>query len=80
MTKNIYVWFKYTKQSGSCASKIEWTGTMNIQKAINIADKISSKYILQKQLCKFFKHDVELSISIQEIETGNVLYKRSVLN
>lgn len=80
MTKNIYVWFKYAKQSGSCASKIEWTGTINMQKAINVADKISPEYMLQKQACKFFKHDVKLSISIQEIETGNVLYRRSVLN
>ena len=78
MTTGIYIWFDYTKPSGSRASHIDWAGTINIDRAKKAVDKIKAEDMLRAQHSRFFSHDVTLLISIQEIKTGNVLYRRVV--
>ena len=78
MTTGIYIWFDYTKPSGSRASRIDWAGTIDIGRAKKVVDKIKAEDMLRAQHSRFFLHDVALSISIQEIKTGNVLYRRVV--
>lgn len=79
MKTEIYVWFDYCKPSGSRCSQIDWAGQIDIEKAKQIVDKITAREMLKVQTSRFFAEDVSLSISIQEIKTGLILYKRSVL-
>lgn len=78
MTTGVYIWFEYTKPSGSMSSHIDWTGIIDTDKAKKTLDKIQAKDMLKVQTSKFFSEDVTLSISIQEIKTGNVLYRRTL--
>ena len=78
MTTGVYIWFNYTKPSGSHSSHIDWAGTIDTNKAIKALDKIQAKDMLKIQTSKFFSEDVTLSISMQEIKTGNVLYRRTL--
>lgn len=79
MTTGVYIWFHYTKPSGSKSSHIDWAGTIDTERAKKALDKIKVEDMLKVQSTKFFSHDVSLSISMQEISTGNVLYRRNVL-
>lgn len=79
MTTEVYIWFNYTKPSGSKSSHIDWAGTIDTERAKKALDKIKAEDMLKVQSTKFFSHDVTLSISMQEIKTGNVLYRRNVL-
>ena len=78
MTTGVYIWFNYTKPSGPHSSHIDWAGTIDTNKAIKALDKIQVRDMLKVQTSKFFSEDVTLSISMQEIKTGNVLYKRTL--
>lgn len=75
---DIYIWFNYTKPSGSCCSKLDWAGKFNIEKAIQIVNKITVKDMLKVQSSNFFKYNVTLNIAIQEINTGKVVFRRQV--
>lgn len=79
MTTGVYIWFTYTKPSGSKSSHIDWVGKIDTDRAKSAIDKIKAKDMLKVQSTKFFSNDVALSISMQEISTGNVLYRRNVL-
>lgn len=78
MVTGMYVWFNYRKPSGSLSSKIDWAGKIDIDKAKQVVDKITASDMLKAQASKFFSEDVTLSISLQEISTGKVLYRRIV--
>ena len=78
MITGVYIWFNYTKPSGSRSSHIDWAGTIDTDKATKALDKIQAKDMLKVQTSKFFSEDVTLSISMQEIKTGNVLYRRTL--
>lgn len=78
MTTGVYIWFNYTKPSGSKSSHIDWAGTIDSDKAAEALDKIKAEDMLKVQASKFFSEDVTLSISIQEIKTGNILYRRTL--
>lgn len=75
---DIYIWFNYTKPSGNCCSKLDWAGKFNIEKAIQIVNKITVEDMLKVQGSNFFKYNVTLNISIQEIGTGKVIFRRQV--
>ena len=79
MVTGIYIWFDYTKPSGSSASHIDWAGTIDIDRAKKAVDKITAEDMLRAQHSRFFSHNVTLSISIQEIKTGKILYKKWIL-
>ena len=78
MTTGVYIWFRYAKPTGSSASRIDWAGTIDTEKAKKAIDKIKAEDMLKVQSSEFFSHDVKLSISMQEIKTGNVLYRREL--
>ena len=78
MTTGVYIWFNYTKPSGSKSSHIDWAGTIDTDRAKKALDKIQAKDMLKVQTSKFFSEDVTLSISMQEIKSGNVLYRRTL--
>lgn len=78
MITAVYIWFNYTKSSGSKSSHIDWAGKIDIDKAKSAIDKIKAEDMLKVQSSKFFSQDVTLSISMQEIATGNVLYRRNL--
>jgi hypothetical protein len=78
MTTGVYIWFRYTKPTGSSASHIDWAGTIDTERAKKAIDKIKAEDMLKVQSSKFFSHNVKLSISMQEIKTGNVLYRREL--
>ena len=79
MTTGVYIWFSYTKPSGSKSSHIDWAGTIDTDRAVKALDKIKAEDMLKVQTSKFFSKNVTLSISMQEIKTGNVLYRRNVV-
>ena len=79
MTTGVYIWFDYTKPSGSKSSHIDWAGTIDTDRAKKAIDRIKAEDMLKVQTSKFFSQDVSLSVSMQEIKTGNVLYRRNVL-
>lgn len=79
MITGVYIWFNYIKPSGSKSSHLDWAGTIDTDRAIKALDKIKAEDMLKVQTSKFFSKDVTLSISMQEIKTGNVLYRRNVL-
>lgn len=76
MTTGVYIWFNYTKPSGSKSSRIDWAGKIDTDRAKSVIDKIKADDMLKVQSSKFFSQDVTLSISMQEIATGKVLYRR----
>lgn len=78
MVTGIYIWFNYTKPSGSKSSHIDWIGKIDTDKAKSAIDKIKAEDMLKAQSSKFFSQDVTLSISMQEIATGNILYRRNL--
>jgi hypothetical protein len=78
MVTEVYIWFDYTKPSGSKSSHIDWIGKIDTDKAKSAIDKIKAEDMLKVQSSKFFSQDVTLSISMQEIATGNVLYRRNL--
>lgn len=78
METSVYIWFDYTKPSGSSSSKIAWCGTADIEKIKKAVNKITADDMLKCQKTNFFKHDVELSISIQNLKNSEVLYRRVV--
>ena len=78
METSVYIWFDYTKPSGSSSSKIAWCGTADIEKIKKAVNKITANDMLEYQKTNFFKHDVELSISIQNLKNSEVLYRRVV--
>lgn len=78
MKTGIYIWFRYTKPTGSSASRLDWVGTIDIEKAKKAIDKIKAEDMLKVQNSKFFSHDVKLSISMQDIKTGENLYRREL--
>ena len=78
MITGVYIWFDYMKPTGSNASHIDWVGTIDIEKAKRIIDMIKPEDMLKKQPSNYFSHNVELSISMQEIKSGKVLYKRKL--
>ena len=78
MVTAVYIWFNYTKPSGSKSSHIDWAGKIDTNKAKLAINKIKAKDMLKVQSSKFFSQDVTLSISMQEIATGNVLYRRNL--
>ena len=78
MVTEVYIWFNYTKPSGSKSSHIDWAGKIDTDKAKSAIDKIKAEDMLKVQSSKFFSQDVTLSISMQEIATGNVLYRRNL--
>ena len=64
MTTAVYIWFRYTKESGSSASLIDWMGKVDVERAKKAIDKIKGEDMLKRQSSRFFSHDVKLSISI----------------
>lgn len=74
----VYIWFRYTKPSGSNSAILDWIGTIDVEKAKKAIDKIKAEDLLKKQSSKFFSHDVKLSISMQDIKTGKNLYRREL--
>ena len=78
MVTGVYIWFDYTKPSGSKSSHIDWAGKIDTDRAIKAVNKIKAQDMLKVQSSKFFSHDVTLSISMQEISSGNVIYRKTV--
>lgn len=78
MKKGVYIWLNYKKATGSCNSKLDFAGTVDVQKAITAINKITKEDLLKRQSSKFFSHDVECSISMQDITTGENLYRRTL--
>ena len=78
MTTGVYIWFRYTKPTGSSASILDWIGTIDVERAKKVINKIKAEDLLKKQSSKFFSHDVKLSISMQDIKTGENLYRREL--
>lgn len=78
MITGVYIWFRYTKPSGSSASIIDWIGTIDTERAKKAIDKIKAEDMLKKQSSRFFSHDVKLSISMQDIKTAKTLYRREL--
>lgn len=78
MVTAVYIWFNYTKPSGSKSSHIDWAGKIDTDKAKSVINKIKAEDMLKVQSSKFFSQDVILSISMQEIATGNILYRRNL--
>ena len=78
MVTGIYIWFNYIKPSGSKSSHIDWAGKIDTDKAKSVIAKIKAEDMLKVQSSKFFSQNVTLSISMQEIATGNVLYRRNL--
>ena len=78
MVTGVYIWFTYTKTSGSKSSHIDWVGKVDTEKATEAINRIKAEDMLRIQSSKFFSQDVTLSISMQEIATGNIIYRRTV--
>ena len=79
MTTGIYVWFNYKKpNSETRSSHLDWAGTMDIDKAIKAVNQIKPADLIRVQTSKFFAEDVDLEISIQEIKSSKVLYRRQL--
>lgn len=78
MVTGVYIWFNYTKASGSKSSHIDWAGKVDTEKATKAINRIKAEDMLRVQSSKFFSQNVTLSISMQEIVTGNVIYRRTV--
>lgn len=78
MTTEVYIWFNYKKPPGTSSSRIDWAGPIDVEEAKRALDRITADDMLKVQNIKLFHQDVSLSISMQEIKTGNVLYKRNV--
>lgn len=78
MITGVYIWFEYTKQSDSSSSKITWAGKVDTDNAIKAINRIKAQDMLKVQSSEFFSHDVTLSICMQEIATGKVLYRRTL--
>lgn len=78
MKKGVYIWLNYKKATGTCNSKLDFAGTVDVPKAIEALNKITKKDLLKHQKSKFFSYDVECSISMQDITTGENLYRRTL--
>lgn len=78
MITGVYIWLRYTKSTGSSASILDWIGTIDVEKGKKAIDKIKAEDVLKKQNSKYFSHDVKLSISMQDIKTGENLYRREL--
>lgn len=76
MVTGVYIWFNYKKSEGCGSSIIDWAGRIDVQRAIDAVNKITAKDMLRVQNFKFYREGVKLSISIQEIKTSKVLYRR----
>ena len=78
MVTAVYIWFRYSKPAGSSSSIIDWIGEIDVERAKKVIDKIKPEGMLKRQSSKFFSHDVKLSISMQDIKTGENLYRREL--
>lgn len=78
MITGVYIWFHYTKPTGSNTGHIDWIGTIDTERAKKVIDKIKAEDMLKVQHSKYFSHDVKLSIVMQEIKTGEVLYRKEL--
>lgn len=76
MTTGVYIWFAYEKSTGTRSSIIDWAGRIDVERAISAVNKITANDMLRVQSSKYFSEGVKLSISIQEIKTSKVLYRR----
>lgn len=78
MVTAVYIWFDYTKPAASITSRIGYIAKVDVERVKKAIDKIKAKDMLKVQSFKYFSHDVELSISMQELSTGKVLYRREL--